>query len=121
MKKKLLKAGLVLFGFVVFIIATAAATVEVRHDRTFDVVEVDVVASTDPDVIERGAYLAYGPAHWDGRSVRAPLPRRVVNQGTHMPWQAYARMSDDDLRAIFRYLRTVEPVENAVGPMVADE
>jgi mono/diheme cytochrome c family protein len=45
----------------------------------------------------------------------------VVNQGTHMPWQAYARMSDDDLRAIFRYLRTVEPVENAVGPMVADE
>jgi mono/diheme cytochrome c family protein len=322
MKNKLLKAGLVLFGFVVFIIATAAATVEVRHDRTFDVAEVDVVASTDPDVIERGAYLAYGPAHCaychttedkharldagervplsggyvfdigiaklptpnltpdketgigdlsDGKlarmlrhnvrsngvaavpimefenlseedlvavlsylrsqePVRNEVPPRelrlvgkaisafllkptgptgtppltspasgatvergaylvnnvaacagchtkrshmdgsylapklsggtpmegeggklytppnltphegtghivqwtedqfvhrfragVVNQGTHMPWQAYARMSDDDLRAIFRYLRTVEPVENAVGPMVADE
>lgn len=63
MKKKLMKAVFVLFAWIVFIIATAAATVEVRHDRTFDVAEVDVVASTDPDVIERGAYLAYGPAH----------------------------------------------------------
>ena len=40
--------------------------------------------------------------------------------GSHMPWRAFARMSDDDLRAIYRYLRTVEPVENAPGPLVVE-
>lgn len=31
-----------------------------------------------------------------------------------MPWRAVARMSDDDLRAIYRYLRTLRPVHNEV-------
>ncbi|MBX6366264.1 MAG: hypothetical protein IRZ00_20660 [Gemmatimonadetes bacterium] len=31
-----------------------------------------------------------------------------------MPWREYRRMTDDDLRAIYRYLRTVPPVRNAV-------
>lgn len=35
-----------------------------------------------------------------------------------MPWEAYGRMSDDDLRAILRYLRSLEPVEYDVGPSV---
>lgn len=35
-----------------------------------------------------------------------------------MPWDAYARMSDDDLRAIFRYLKSLTPVEHDVGPPV---
>jgi mono/diheme cytochrome c family protein len=35
-----------------------------------------------------------------------------------MPWQGYARMSDDDLRAIYRYLKTVPPVRRDVGPAV---
>ena len=38
--------------------------------------------------------------------------------GSHMPWRAFARMSDDDLRAIFRYLKTVPPTEHASGPLV---
>ena len=31
-----------------------------------------------------------------------------------MPWHAYAQMTDDDLKAIFAYLKTVPPVENRV-------
>lgn len=31
-----------------------------------------------------------------------------------MPWREYRRMTDDDLRAIYRYLRTVKPVSNVV-------
>jgi mono/diheme cytochrome c family protein len=38
--------------------------------------------------------------------------------GSHMPWRAFARMSDDDLRAIYRYLKTVPPVEHATGALV---
>jgi hypothetical protein len=33
-----------------------------------------------------------------------------------MPWQAFRLMTDDDLRAIYRFLRTLPPVENDVGP-----
>jgi mono/diheme cytochrome c family protein len=36
--------------------------------------------------------------------------------GSPMPWQAFSRMADDDLRAIYRYLMTVPPVKRDVGP-----
>lgn len=31
-----------------------------------------------------------------------------------MPWLAYRNMTDDDLKSIFAYLKTVKPVENVV-------
>jgi len=37
-----------------------------------------------------------------------------------MPWQGYARMPDDDLRAIYRYLMTVPPAARDVGPPVVE-
>lgn len=33
-------------------------------------------------------------------------------EGTPMPWNAFKRMSDDDLKAIYNYLQTVKPVNN---------
>jgi mono/diheme cytochrome c family protein len=36
--------------------------------------------------------------------------------GSPMPWQAFSRMNEEDLRAIYRYLRTVPPVNRDVGP-----
>ncbi len=33
-----------------------------------------------------------------------------------MPWFNYARMSDDDLRALFAYLQSLPPITNAVPP-----
>ena len=41
-------------------------------------------------------------------------------EGSHMPWPLFGRMSDADLRALYRYLRTLEPVENETGPLVRD-
>ncbi|MFN8177454.1 MAG: diheme cytochrome c-553 [bacterium] len=35
-----------------------------------------------------------------------------------MPWNWYAKMTDDDLRAIWAYLRTIPPVENVVPEAV---
>jgi hypothetical protein len=40
--------------------------------------------------------------------------------GSPMPWQAFSRMADEDLRAIYRYLKTVPPVKNDVGPPMVD-
>jgi hypothetical protein len=31
-----------------------------------------------------------------------------------MPWQMYAHASDEDLRAIFAYLKSTPPIENRV-------
>jgi mono/diheme cytochrome c family protein len=39
-----------------------------------------------------------------------------VLEGSPMPWQAFARMDEDDLRAIYRYLKEVPPAKNDVGP-----
>lgn len=33
---------------------------------------------------------------------------------TLMPWQMYAGMSERDLQAIYTYLKSIEPVANAV-------
>jgi mono/diheme cytochrome c family protein len=35
--------------------------------------------------------------------------------GSPMPWRMFARMSDDDLRAIYMYLHSVPPVEHEPG------
>jgi mono/diheme cytochrome c family protein len=36
--------------------------------------------------------------------------------GSPMPWEPFGKMSDDDLIAIYRYLKTVKPVEADNGP-----
>jgi hypothetical protein len=42
--------------------------------------------------------------HWGrGRDIHPP-----------MPWPWYAQMTDEDLKAIFAYLKTIPPIENAV-------
>ena len=39
-----------------------------------------------------------------------------------MPWQAFRNLTDEDLKAIFSYLRTVAPVHNRVpDPIFAPE
>jgi hypothetical protein len=46
----------------------------------------------------------------------AYVPRKVVpgQFQTYMPWGMYGGMSEEDLGAIYEYLRTVEPVHNVV-------
>ena len=36
-----------------------------------------------------------------------------------MPWYDVAKLTDDDLRAVFAYLRTLKPVQNAVPAPIA--
>lgn len=40
--------------------------------------------------------------------------------GSPMPWQGFARMSEDDLRAMYLYLKSVPHVSRDVGPPVTD-
>ncbi len=41
-------------------------------------------------------------------------PRTVQENFTVMPWFGFSQMKEDDLRAIYAYLRTLEPVYNPV-------
>ncbi|HEY0706682.1 MAG TPA: hypothetical protein VGG33_07795, partial [Polyangia bacterium] len=52
-------AGGSLLGLVVSLVAATAAF----ERRTYDAPEPAITASSDPAVIARGRYLAYGPAH----------------------------------------------------------
>jgi mono/diheme cytochrome c family protein len=38
--------------------------------------------------------------------------------GTPMPWGAFKRFTDDDVRAIYRYLKSLPPTRNSTGPAV---
>jgi hypothetical protein len=47
--------------------------------------------------------------HWgEGRPIQPP-----------MPWQGYAKMTDEDLKAVFAYLGSIPPVRNNVPDYVA--
>ncbi|CAN5457107.1 hypothetical protein BH10BAC3_BH10BAC3_34150 [soil metagenome] len=35
-----------------------------------------------------------------------------------MPWQGYAKATDEDLKDIFAYLKTTKPVHNVVPPPI---
>lgn len=54
--------------------------------------------------------LRTGKDQGEGRGILPP-----------MPWPMYAQMTDDDLRAIFAYLRTLPPIQNAVPEPIPPE
>lgn len=41
--------------------------------------------------------------------------------GSHMPWYAYATLSETDLRSIFRYLQSVPPVRRETRPTLREK
>jgi mono/diheme cytochrome c family protein len=63
MLKKILFGLAILVGIAVVFVIGVAVKVSMTWDRTYDAPLPDVKLSTDPKVIEHGAYLAYGPAH----------------------------------------------------------
>lgn len=48
------------------------------------------------------------------RAIRTGVNPRGDRLHPFMPWREYARMTDDDLRAIYRYLRTLPAIRNPV-------
>lgn len=52
-------------------------------------------------------------------AIRAGIGRHGSRRIAWMPWQGYARISDDDVDAIVSYLRTIKPVRHQVPEEVA--
>ena len=52
-------------------------------------------------------------------AVRAGLGRHMSRRIAVMPWQGYAKLSDEDTNAIVAYLRSIKPVRNKVPAEVS--
>jgi mono/diheme cytochrome c family protein len=80
-------------------------------------------STLDPKVLLRAPNLTRDPTGVLGRiqDEEAWVGRfragRVV-AASIMPWGPFSRMSEEDLRALYRYLKTLDPVANDVGVLV---
>ena len=57
-------------------------------------------------------------AAWSEDGFVARFRMGKVLPESFMPWEFFARMTEDDLRAIYRYLRSLPPVHNETGPSI---
>ena len=53
---------------------------------------------------------------WDEDVFVARFRAGELIPGTPMPWGAYAKMTDEDVRSVYRYLRSLPAVEHETGP-----
>ena len=57
-------------------------------------------------------------AHWSEAQFIARFRSGRVHPGSPMPWGAFAQMKERDLKALYRYLRSLQPVRNSVSQVV---
>ena len=84
-----------------------------------DVAADDTKVYVSPNLTPDPATSPIG--HWPEDAFVARFRKGELIAGTPMPWGAYARMTDDDLRAVYRYLRSLPPASNATGPAVQEK
>ncbi len=51
---------------------------------------------------------------WSEEAFIARFRKGRVFSGSQMPWGSFSRMSDLELKAVYRYLRTLQPVKNKI-------
>lgn len=53
---------------------------------------------------------------WSEDQFVARFKQGVLHRGSRMPWDNFKQLTEDDVRSVFRYLRTLPPTEHQVGP-----
>ncbi len=57
-------------------------------------------------------------AAWDERTFINRIHGGRVYKGSPMPWEAFNRMDDTELKAIYEYLHSLSPVDNKIGKVM---
>jgi hypothetical protein len=57
-------------------------------------------------------------ADWSEQAFLVRFRQSARLKGAVMPWGAYLRMRDDDVRASYRHLRTLPAVEHGSGAVI---
>ncbi len=55
---------------------------------------------------------------WDFNTFKERFRSGRTQEGTPMPWGAFSRMDDLELKALYRYLQSLDPVENKIDKAV---
>lgn len=56
----------------------------------------------------------------DETSFLARMRAKRVHTSSIMPWENFSNTTDADLRSVYRYLKSLPPVDNDVGPTYRD-
>lgn len=59
-------------------------------------------------------------AEWDENMFIKRFRSGRLYKGSPMPWGSFGRMTDTDLKALYRYLHTLDPVENKIEKVIFD-
>jgi mono/diheme cytochrome c family protein len=78
---------------------------------TFPLDEQRVIVTPNLTPAKAGRITSWSEEQFVGR-----VGAGVGIPGTHMPWRQFQSMTETDVRAIYRYLRTLDPVEQDPGP-----
>jgi mono/diheme cytochrome c family protein len=57
-------------------------------------------------------------ASWDEEAFVRRFRAGLLIEDSPMPWGSFLRMTDEDLRALYRYLRRLPPVHHETGPVL---
>jgi len=57
-------------------------------------------------------------SQWSEEAFISKFRAGRLTKGTPMPWGAFSKMDDTDLKAIYRYLSSLEPIERNVGKTI---
>jgi mono/diheme cytochrome c family protein len=91
------------YAVAILLLATVAIAVYVSStwDRIYDVAVPDVHASSDPEVIERGEYLVYGPAHCVECHASSTAEFRSLADGKRPPLKGGVEIAAPPLGRVF--------------------
>jgi hypothetical protein len=59
-------------------------------------------------------------SNWTEAQFIARFHKGRVYEDSPMPWTSFSNFSDNDLKALYRYLRTLEPVKHEVREVVVE-
>lgn len=57
-------------------------------------------------------------AQWSEETFLVRFRQGTLIKDSPMPWGAYARMTEDDMRSLYRYLRSLPAIEHQTGPVM---
>ena len=55
-------------------------------------------------------------AGWSEEQFVARFRQGRVYPGSRMPWENFQRITEDDTRSLYRFLRSIPPVRHVIGP-----
>jgi mono/diheme cytochrome c family protein len=60
-------------------------------------------------------------ANWSEQQFVERFKKGRIYEGSPMSWEFFARMTERDMKAIYRFLQSLDPVENDVGDIVREK